>query len=167
MLRKRIIALLAAATVGMVAPGVAFAGHGGGSGHGSGHSGGWSGGSSGGWSGRSSGWTGNSSGWGRSGQSFASSNFRGDSIRGGDTFRNGGSREGFRGDRFRRGDRDGDFGFGAFAFGFGYPYDYYGYPYYDDYAYADTYYDDGGCYIVRRRVSTPYGWRIRPVRVCG
>jgi len=30
------------------------------------------------------------------------------------------------------------------------------------------YYDDGGgCYLVRRRVLTPYGWRIRRVQVCG
>jgi hypothetical protein len=98
---------------------------------------------------------------------FASTNFRSDGVRGGDMIRREGSREGFRGDRFRRGDRDRNFRFGAFAFGFGYPYDYYDYPYYDDYAYADTYYDDGGCYVVRRRVATPYGWRIRPVQVCG
>ena len=40
----------------------------------------------------------------------------------------------------------------------------YGYPYgygYDSYAY-----DDGGCYLVRRRVMTPYGWRLRRVQVC-
>jgi hypothetical protein len=37
------------------------------------------------------------------------------------------------------------------------------YAYYDDYPY---YYDDG-CTIVRRRVMTRYGWRIRPVQVCG
>jgi hypothetical protein len=42
-------------------------------------------------------------------------------------------------------------------------------PYYDGYypyAYND-YYDDGGCYVVRRRVHTRYGWRVRPVQVCG
>ena len=37
------------------------------------------------------------------------------------------------------------------------------YAYYDDYPY---YYDEG-CYIVRHRVMTRYGWRIRPVQVCG
>jgi uncharacterized membrane protein len=37
------------------------------------------------------------------------------------------------------------------------------YAYYDDYPY---YYGDG-CTIVRRRVMTRYGWRIRPVQVCG
>ena len=44
------------------------------------------------------------------------------------------------------------------------------YPYYDDYypyyAYNDDYYDDG-CYVVQRRVYTRYGWRLRPVQVCG
>jgi hypothetical protein len=41
------------------------------------------------------------------------------------------------------------------GFGFGPSY-YGGYPYYDD----------EGCYLVRRRVLTPYGWRIRRVEVC-
>ena len=47
-------------------------------------------------------------------------------------------------------------------------YDYYddGYPYYGSYDDA-YYYGDSGCYIVRRSVLTPYGWRIRPVQVCG
>jgi hypothetical protein len=46
---------------------------------------------------------------------------------------------------------------GRFAIGAGY-----GYPYgYDSYAY-----DDGGCYLVRRRVLTPFGWRLRRVQVC-
>ena len=45
---------------------------------------------------------------------------------------------------------------GRFAFGVG------GYPYgYDSYAYYD-----GDCYLVRRRVLTPYGWRLRRVQVC-
>ena len=42
--------------------------------------------------------------------------------------------------------------------------------YYDGYrmGYDDSYYyGDNGCYIVRRSVLTPYGWRIRPVQVCG
>ncbi|MEO6780549.1 MAG: hypothetical protein ABI407_05630 [Bradyrhizobium sp.] len=43
------------------------------------------------------------------------------------------------------------------GFGFG--------PYYDGY-YPYDYYDDG-CYIVRRRVLTHYGWRIRAVQLCG
>ena len=42
------------------------------------------------------------------------------------------------------------------------PYAYGGYPYgYDSYAY-----DNGGCYLVRQRVMTPYGWRLRRVQVC-
>ncbi len=40
--------------------------------------------------------------------------------------------------------------------------DYWDYP---DYAYGG--YDDGGCYVVQRRIRTRYGWRIRPVQVCG
>jgi hypothetical protein len=52
--------------------------------------------------------------------------------------------------------------------GYGSPYGYggyggYGYPYYPGYA---AYEDDGGCYLVRRRIMTPYGWRIRRVTVC-
>jgi|ERR1035437_10375286 hypothetical protein len=43
-----------------------------------------------------------------------------------------------------------------------YAYGGYGYPYgYDSYAY-----DNGGCYLVRQRVMTPYGWRLRRVQVC-
>ena len=34
-----------------------------------------------------------------------------------------------------------------------------GYDGYYPYAYNDDYYDDGGCYVVRRRVHTRYGWR--------
>jgi hypothetical protein len=47
---------------------------------------------------------------------------------------------------------------GFVGFGFG-PYAYDPYPYYYD--------DDDGCYLVRRRVMTPHGWRIRRVTVCG
>jgi hypothetical protein len=52
----------------------------------------------------------------------------------------------------------------AIGFGLGYgAYDYgYGYPYYADY--DDGYY--GGCYVVQRRVLTPYGWSFQPVQVC-
>ena len=58
---------------------------------------------------------------------------------------------GFHGGGFRGG------GFGGFGFGiggYGYPYGYGGY------------YDDGGCYLVRQRVMTPYGWRLRRIQVC-
>jgi len=68
-------------------------------------------------------------------------------------FRDGG---GFRG----HGSRDHDFGH---RFGVGYG-GYY--PYYDDYAYDDSYYDDGSCYVVQRRVHTTHGWRYQPVQVC-
>ena len=81
---------------------------------------------------------------------------------------------GFHGGGFHGGFHHGrGFGVGAFGLGLGLgyglydPYDdyaYYGYPY--D-AYGDSYYDGGGCYVVRRRVHTRYGWRVRPVQVCG
>jgi hypothetical protein len=118
MLRKAIIALAAAASVGLLAPGMAQA--------------------------------------------------RGGFGHGGGGFGHGG----FRGGGFGRG-----FGFGLGGFGLGVglgyglygPYGYYGgygYPYYG----GDYYTDDGGyggCYVVRRRVHTRYGWRIRPVEICG
>jgi len=50
---------------------------------------------------------------------------------------------------------------------------YYGnayYPPYDtegNYVYnTGGYYGDGSCYIVQRRIPTPYGWVLRPVQVC-
>ena len=55
---------------------------------------------------------------------------------------------GFRGGGFR----GGGFGLGVYP---GY-YDGY-YPYYED---------EGVCYVVRQRVMTRYGWRIRRVNVC-
>src|SRR5882672_3906939 len=84
---------------------------------------------------------------------------------GGGGFHGGGG--GFHGGGFRGG------GFGAAGLGiglglglagaYGYPYGYgYGYPY----GYGSYAYDDGGCYLVRRRVWTPYGWRLRRVQVC-
>ena len=81
-------------------------------------------------------------------------------------FHGGGFHGGFAGGGLHGGGFHGRFHGGfhrrAFAgFGFG--------PYYDEYyPYADNdYYDDGGCYVVRRRVMTRYGWRVRPVQVCG
>ena len=64
-------------------------------------------------------------------------------------------------EEFRRGEfhRRAFVGFGLGSYGY---YDGY-YPY----AYNDDYYDDGGCYLVRRRVHTRYGWRVRPVQICG
>jgi hypothetical protein len=55
--------------------------------------------------------------------------------------------------------RGGGFRGAGFGFGLGYPYYGYGgyYPYYGD---------AGVCYEQRRRVLTPYGWRIRRVSVC-
>lgn len=50
--------------------------------------------------------------------------------------------------------------------GYGYPYAYpYRYPYGYPYGYG-SYYGYGGCYLVRQRVMTRYGWRVRRVQVC-
>ena len=72
------------------------------------------------------------------------------------SFRGRGFHHGFR---HHRGFALGVFGVGPYAY-----HDDYDYPYY---AYDDSYYDDGGCYIVQRRVHTRYGWRLHPVQVCG
>ena len=85
--------------------------------------------------------------------------FRGGGFRGGG-FRGGGfAGGGFRGGGFRGGGfRGAGIGLGL-GLGLGYPYGYYGgyYPYYDD---------AGVCYVVRQRVMTRYGWRIRRVSIC-
>jgi len=85
----------------------------------------------------------------------------------------GGFHGGFHGGGFHGFHGGRGFAFGAglglglyapYAYGaYGYPYGYYG----DPYAYSDYYDDDGGCYMVQRRVYTRYGWRLRPVQVCG
>jgi hypothetical protein len=65
-----------------------------------------------------------------------------------------GGHGGFHGGRFYGG------GFRGLGWGLGpYPYGYYGgyYPYYGD---------AGVCYVVRQRVMTRYGWRIRRVSIC-
>ena len=68
----------------------------------------------------------------------------------------GGGGHGFGGGGFRGGGfRGGGFGFGLGVYP-GYYYPGY-YPYYED---------EGGCYLVRQRVMTRYGWRIRRVQVC-
>jgi hypothetical protein len=87
-------------------------------------------------------------------------------------FGRGGGFGGFRGGGFRGGGfRGAGIGLGLglglglaspYGYGYGYPY---GYGYGDPYGYAG-YYGDGGCYLVRRRVWTPYGWRIRRMQVC-
>jgi hypothetical protein len=71
---------------------------------------------------------------------------------------------GFRGGGFRGGGFGPGFALGALGFGLGYGlYGPYGYGYGPYYAYDDY---GGGCYVVRQRVHTRYGWRIRPVEVC-
>lgn len=46
----------------------------------------------------------------------------------------------------------------------------YRYPYYGDPYYYGAGYDDGGygaqCYLVRQRVITQWGWRVRRAQVC-
>jgi hypothetical protein len=90
---------------------------------------------------------------GGDGGGFHGGGFGGGGFRGGG-FHGGFAGGGFHGGRFHR---------RAFVgFGFG--------PYYDGfypYAYDDSYYGDGGCYVMRRRVHTRHGWRIRPLQVCG
>jgi hypothetical protein len=70
---------------------------------------------------------------------------------------------GFRGGEFHGHGFDHDRDFGR-RFGFG---GYVPYDYYDNYAYGDTYYDNGSCYVIQRRVHTTQGWRRQPVQVCG
>ena len=82
--------------------------------------------------------------------------------RGGGGFRGGGFRGGgFRGGGFRGAGLG--FGLGLGLGGLYGPYGYGGYPYGGYYPY---YGDAGACYVVRRRVWTAYGWRVRRVSVC-
>jgi hypothetical protein len=101
-------------------------------------------------------------GGGGHGGGFHGGGFGGGGFRGGG-FRGGFAGGGFHGGRFHGGGFHGGFHRRAIVgFGFG--------PYYDGYypyAYDDSYYGDGGCYLLRRRVHTRHGWRIRPVQVCG
>jgi len=80
-------------------------------------------------------------------------------------FHGGGFHGGFHGGGFHGGFGPG-LALGALGLGLGIaataPYGYgYGYPYYGSYAAYD-----GGCYLVPRRVWTPWGWRLRRVEVC-
>jgi hypothetical protein len=137
MLRKSMVALFAAASIGLLlSPTVASArgGFGGGGFHGGG-----------------GGFHGGFGGGGFHGGGFHGGGFHGGGFRGG----------GFRGAGIGLGLGLGLAG--AYA-AYGYPYGYGGY--YDaPYAYSD-YSGDGGCYLVRRRVLTSYGWRVRRVQVC-
>src|SRR5258708_22662796 len=160
MLRKTMIALFAAASVGMLAPSVASARGGFGGGGGGFHGGGFGGG----------GFRGGGFGGGgfRSvgGGSFRSPSFGGRGFRSA-AIGSGGFRSrafgtnGFRGGGFHHGRR---FAFGAFTLGLGYPYaDYdYDYPYYND-----SNYGDDGWYVVRRGLHNRYGLGIPPVHGCG
>jgi hypothetical protein len=85
------------------------------------------------------------------------------SARGGGSHGGGSHGGGFHGGggRFHGGGFRG-FGFGGYYGGYGYGYGY-GYPY----GYGGYDAGDGGCYLVRQRVMTQYGWRVRRVQVCG
>jgi hypothetical protein len=90
--------------------------------------------------------------------------FRGGGF-GGGGFRGGGFRGGgFRGGGFRGGGfRGAGIGLGlGLGLGLAAPYYYGGYPY----GYGGYYGYGDGCYVVGRRIWTPYGWRIRRVPVC-
>jgi hypothetical protein len=105
------------------------------------------------------------------GGGFGGGGFRGGGFRGGG-FGGGGFRGGgFRGGGFRGGGfRGAGIGLGlGLGLGLAAPY-YGGYGYggygYGGYPYGYASYYDQGCYVVRRRVWTPYGWRIRRVPAC-
>jgi hypothetical protein len=77
----------------------------------------------------------------------------------------GGGGHGFGGGGFRGGGfRGGGFRGAGIGLGLGLGYGYYGYDY--PYGYGGYYADEGACYVVRQRVMTRYGWRIRRVAVC-
>jgi len=155
MFKKTIIALCSVAAVGLFSPTMASAGH---EGHGGGGGGG----------GRAA-----ISGGGGGGARAAMPSGGGARVatqsggyRSGGGYRGGG---GFGGAGIAAGAIGFGLGLAAAPYGYGYGYDGYG----DDYGYGygnagyDSYaYDNGGCYLVRRRVMTPYGWRLRRVQVC-
>ena len=179
MLRKTMVALCAIASIGMLAPDMALARGGGGGGGGGGHGGG-----GGGMGGGGRGGGGFGGGFGGHAGGFGGGNFAARGMGGGNfnSFARATPNVAVQGNRFAAGNfagnrfAHGNFGRPGFHHGFhrgrhfffagvgpGFYDDYYDYP---DYAY-DDYYDNGGCYVVQRRVHTAYGWRVRPVQVCG
>jgi hypothetical protein len=79
-------------------------------------------------------------------------------------FGGGGHGFGGGGRGFGGGFRGGGFRGAGIGLGLGLGLGYYGYPYYG--GYYPYYEDEGVCYVVRQRVMTRYGWRIRRVSVC-
>lgn len=63
----------------------------------------------------------------------------------------------------------GGYGYGALGLGLGVGlgWGYYGYPYSYGYPYAYNGYYGDGCYLVRHRVWTPFGWRFQAYRTYG
>jgi len=166
MLHKTMIALLAVASISMLVPDIALArggggGGGGGGGRGSGGHGGY-GGSVGG---------GNFGAAAARGGSFGAAAVRGGSWSGSFARSTPTGAAGWQGGRFA----GGTFAHGGFHHGFHhgrrfFAGGFWGPDYYDDYPYYaadDSYYDNGNCYIVQRRVHTRHGWRFQPIQVCG
>jgi hypothetical protein len=85
------------------------------------------------------------------------------SARGGGGGMHGGG-GGFHGGGGFRGGYGGGYGYGALGLGLGLGLGYGAY-YGGPYAYNGYY--GGGCYLVRHRVWTPYGWRFQAYRTCG
>lgn len=163
MLRKTMIALMAMASISILTVDAASArgGFGGGGGGFHGGGGGFHGGGGGGFHGGFAGGGGfRAAGIGMGGGGFRAAAVNAGALRGGTFAANsfhGGYHPGFR----HRGFPIAAAAIG-FGLGYGYPYGYYADNYDDGY-----YYEDSACYLVRQRVLTPYGWRIRPVQVCG
>jgi hypothetical protein len=85
---------------------------------------------------------------------FHGGGFHGGGFHGGGFRHGGGFHRGF-GPGFGLGAVGLGLGLAAAPFAFGYPYGYGSYAYYG-----------GGCYLVPRRVWTPWGWRLRRIEVC-
>lgn len=163
MLRKTMIALFAMASVAMLTPDVASArgGFGGGGFHGGGFGGG-------GFHG------GGFGGGGFRAASIGGGGFRGAAIAG-PGFRAAGWNGGWRGGGWHggwgwRGHRGFPIAAAAIGAGLGFaafgPWGYDPYYGYGDGYYDSAWYGDGGCYIVRQRVWTSWGWRLRRVQIC-
>ena len=179
MLRRTIVALLAATPMTLLAPDIAAAlGRGGGGG------GGAIGGGGGGHGGGGLSAAPMSGGTFHGGPVGSGGAFRGGPVVGGGAFRSApvvGGRGGFSSATIAPGGAVAVGARGAFVAGRHFGHGYYlrhhhhfypgyaalafwPYGYYPDY-YSDYYYESG-CYLVNRRVHTRHGWRVRPVEVC-
>jgi hypothetical protein len=110
-------------------------------------------------------------GGGFSGGGFGGGGFHGGAFAGGfhggpGPVVRGGGFHGFGPGPVVRGTHGHDYGYHHYGCRpYGYWGDYaYDYPYY---TYDDSYYDNGSCYVVQRRVHTARGSRLQPRQVCG